>query len=48
MEAMARVTKGLVEDGMMQPIVRTQTLSNASSGRGGATWPGNALPQCQL
>ena len=46
--AMTRITKGLQQGGMAQPIFRTQTLSNASGSWGDATWPGNALPQHQL
>ena len=45
MEAMDRVTKGLMQGQKVQPIFRIPTPSNASCARGGATWPGNALPQ---
>ena len=45
MEVMFRVTKGLAQGGRAQPVGRTQILSNAIGARGGATWPGNILPQ---
>ena len=45
MEVMDRVTKGLVQGGRAQLIGGTQILSNALGTRGGATWPGNVLPQ---
>ena len=48
MEVMARITRGLVQGGREQQIAGIQTPSNASGARGRATWPGNALPQCQL
>ena len=44
MEVMDRVTKGLVQGGRAQPISGTQILSNTLGARGGATWPGYALP----
>ena len=48
MEAITRVTRGLVQGGRVWPIIGIQMLSNALDARGGATWPGNALPQHQL
>ena len=48
MEVMDRVTRGLVQGGRAQPIIRIQTPSNASSARGGTTWPWYAQPHHQL
>ena len=48
LKVMDRLTNELVQGGRAQPIGKIQTPFNASGARGGATWPGNALPNHQL
>ena len=44
LEAMARVTRGLIQGGMAQLIGKTQIPSNALGARDGATWQGMPYP----